>query len=150
MGTAEAYPTHDVRNRVLPTLSCEHAFVGNAGSPSGNFRKALATGNPLIATSAALEAGRLGLADALALTLLYRDQDPARYERAAVRWHSRFCSEARNVTHEDAQLALAALAALRGARPESCARALIGVFDGLVMTREARVVEDWLSRRPAA
>ena len=138
MATAEAYPTHDVRNRVLPTLSCEHAFVGNAGTPHGNFRKALATGNPLIATTAALEGRRLGLADALALTLLYRDQDPGRYERAAVRWHSRFCAEARNVTHEDSQLALAALAALRGARPESGARALIGLFDGPAMTQEGR------------
>jgi len=122
--------------------------VGNAGTPHGNFRKALATGNPLIATSAALEAGRLGLADALALTLLYRDQDPARYERAAVRWHSRFCAEARNVTHEDAQLALAALAALRGVRPESGARALVALFDQLVLTDAAGVVEHWLSRRP--
>ena len=121
--------------------------MGNAGTPHGNFRKALATGNPLIATSAALEAGRLGLADALALTLLYRDQNPARYERAAVRWHSRFCAEARNVTHDDSQLALAALASLRGARPES--GALVALFDGLVMTQEARVIEDWLGRRPA-
>ena len=124
--------------------------MGNAGTPHGNFRKALATGNPLIATSAALEGGRLGLADALALTLLYRDQDPARFERAAVRWHGRFCLEARNVAVEDAQLAWAALLALRGPRPESGARALVGLFDGLVMTQEARVVEDWLGRRPAA
>lgn len=67
-----------------------------------------------------------------------------------MRWHSRFCAEARNVTHEDSQLALAALASLRGARPESGARALIGLFDGLAMTQEGRVIEEWLSRRPAA
>jgi hypothetical protein len=122
--------------------------MGNAGSPVSTFRRALATGNALIASSAALEAGRLGLADALALTLLYRDQDPARYERAAVRWHSRFCAEARNVTPEDAQLAPAALGSLRGARPESGARALVALFDQLVMTEAAFVVQDWLSRRP--
>jgi CBS-domain-containing membrane protein len=59
----------------------------------------------------------------------------ARDERAAVRWHSRFCAEARNVRHEDAQLALAALAALRGVHPESGARSLMALFDGLVMTQ---------------
>jgi hypothetical protein len=130
--------------------ACEHTFVGNAGSPGGHFHRALATGNPLIATLAALEAGRLGLADALALTLRYRDHDPARFEKAAVRWHARFCLEARGVAGEDAQLAWAALLALRGPRPESGARALMGLFDGLVMIQEARVMEDWLGRRPAS
>jgi hypothetical protein len=67
------------------------------------FRRALATGNVLMATSAAREVGRLDLDDALGLTLLYRDQDPARYTRAAVRWHSPFCAEARNITPEDSQ-----------------------------------------------
>jgi hypothetical protein len=52
--------------------------VGNAGSPHALFRRALATGNLTTATSAAHGVGRLSLEDALALTLLYRDQDPSR------------------------------------------------------------------------
>jgi hypothetical protein len=124
-------------------------FVGNAGSPLALFRRALATGNPTIATSAALEARRLSLEDALALTLLYRDQDPARFERAVLRWHARFCVETRSLTTQDAQLALSALIALRGPRPDAGARALVALFDSLVMTEAAAVMHDWLSRRPA-
>jgi hypothetical protein len=124
--------------------------VGNAGSPHSVFRRALATGNPTIATSAAFEAGRLSLADALALSLLYRDQDPEKYERAAVRWHSRFCSEVRHLSPEDAQLALAALLALRGPHPDPGARSLLALFDSLTRPREASVLQDWLARRSSS
>lgn len=48
----------------------------------------------------------------LALLLLIADQDPARYGRAAARWHGRFVTEHR-VGLEDATLALAALTAIR-------------------------------------
>jgi hypothetical protein len=124
--------------------------MGNAGSARGNFQKALATGNPMIATGAAHELGRLCLADSLGLLLLYRDRDPERYERAAVRWHALLCFEARNkLATEDAHLALAALLALGGPRPDSGGRALLALLDGLVMTSEARVVEDWLKGRPS-
>jgi hypothetical protein len=50
---------------------------GNSGSPNALFRRALATNNVTLANTAALEAGRLNLADALALTFLYRDQHPS-------------------------------------------------------------------------
>ena len=50
--------------------------MGNADSPHALFRRALATGNLTLATSAAHEVGRLSLEDALAL--LYRDRDPSR------------------------------------------------------------------------
>lgn len=123
--------------------------MGNAGSPLALFRRAVATGNPTIATSAAHELGTLSLKDALALTLLYRDQDPGRFDRAAVRWHARFCAEIRQLTTEDAQLALAALLTLRGPRPEAGARALRALFDGLMMGEAADVGEEWLARRPA-
>jgi hypothetical protein len=128
---------------------CEHVFVGNAGSPNALFRRALATGNPTLATTAALEAGRLNLADALALTLLYRDRDPARFPRAAIRWHARLSRETGGLAPEDAQLALAALLALAGPRPETGARALLALFDGLVLIEPAAVIQDWLERRPA-
>ena len=123
--------------------------MGNAGSANALFRRALATNNVTLANTAALEAGQLNLADALALTLLYRDQDPSLFERAAIRWHSRFCREVGNVTATDAQLAFAGLMALDGARPDTGARALLSLFDALVMIEPAAVVEEWLRRRPA-
>jgi hypothetical protein len=123
--------------------------VENAGSRNAHFRRALATNNVTLANTAALEVGQLNLADALSLTLLYRDQAPDLFERAAVRWHSRFCREVRNVAGEDAQLALAALMALDGPRPATGARALLSPFDARVMI-ESAVIEDWLRRRPAS
>jgi hypothetical protein len=130
--------------------ACEHAFVGNAGSPNALFRRALATNNVTLANTAAIEAGQLNLADALSLTLLYRDQAPDRFERAAVRWHSRFSREVRNIASEDAHLALAALLALKGPRPDTGARAFLSLFDALVLIEPAAVIEDWLRRRPAS
>src|SRR4051812_22408026 len=106
-------------------------FVANAGSPNALFRRALATNNVTLATTAALEAGQLNLADALALTLLYRDHDSSLFERAAIRWHSRLCREVRGISSQDAQLALAALLALDGPRPDTGARALLALFDAL-------------------
>lgn len=67
-----------------------------------------------------------------------------------MRWHSRFCREVRNVSARDAHLAFAALMALDGTRPETGARALLALFDALVLTEPAAVVEDWLRRRPAS
>ncbi len=61
---------------------------------------------------AARELGSLTLADALALTALIAKEDPARYGRAAVRWHGRFALEAKGLELVDSQLALAALASL--------------------------------------
>jgi hypothetical protein len=58
------------------------------------FQRALATGNPLIALTAAQELPPLSLADALALTCVLR-HDPGRFEAAALRWHGRFVREVR-------------------------------------------------------
>jgi hypothetical protein len=125
------------------------SLVGNAGSPLALFRRALATGNLTIAQSAAHELPRLDLADALALTLLYRDQEPARYERALVRWHGRFCTEIRAVGPDDAALVLTGLRALGGPRPTAAALSLAAVFDALVEPELSALVHDWLSRRSA-
>ena len=122
--------------------------MGNAGSPFALFRRALATGNLTIAVSAAHELPRLDLADALALTLLYRDQEPNRFERALVRWHGRFCCEVRAVGPDDAALVLTALRALAGSRPEAAALALASVFDSFVLSELASVMHGWIERRP--
>ena len=66
---------------------------------------------------AAREAGNLTLAEALELVCLYAEAEPAKFERAALRWHSRYVSEA-SPSLLLAQIALAALVELRaGSEP---------------------------------
>jgi hypothetical protein len=83
--------------------------MGEHGSPSTRVRLTVATGNPTLVTAAALELGRLSLADALAVCLVFCDHDRARFERAAVRWLGRFCYETPGLTLGDAQLAVVLL-----------------------------------------
>ncbi len=86
------------------------------GNPYARFRRALETGNESLVTAAALELPRIALDDALRICLVLRGGDPARYERAAVRWLGRFALEARRVTIHDLRAAADALDALP-ARP---------------------------------
>ncbi len=87
-------------------------FVTSDGNPYTRFRRALETGNEALVTAAARELPRIALDDALRICLVLRGGDPARYERAAVRWLGRFALEARDVTIEDLRLAAEALDAL--------------------------------------
>ncbi|MGO9754469.1 MAG: hypothetical protein ACLP8S_24295 [Solirubrobacteraceae bacterium] len=87
-------------------------FVTSDGNPYTRFRRALETGNEALVTAAALELPRVALDDALRICLVLRGGDPARYERAAVRWLGRFALEAHNVTIDDLRVAAEALAAL--------------------------------------
>ena len=66
----------------------------------------------------------MSLPDALALCLLVRDREPARFPRVALRWHSRFCVETPSVQLEDARVVLDLLSALAGPEPRPAARAL--------------------------
>jgi hypothetical protein len=59
----------------------EHVFVTSQGHPYARFRRAIASGNLLIAEAAARDLQQLSLADALELCLLNRGE-PERYERA--------------------------------------------------------------------
>lgn len=68
----------------------------------------------LVAWATAAELPNVDLGDALALVLLALDHDAPRFDKAAVRWHSRLCREV-PLTLDEAQLALSALRAL--ARP---------------------------------
>jgi hypothetical protein len=88
-------------------------FVSSKGSPHGRFRRAIDHGNLLSAEASARELGQLSLADALDLLLLIAAKEPARFQRAAVRWHGRFELEVRGLEIADAQLLLGALAGLR-------------------------------------
>jgi hypothetical protein len=66
-----------------------------------------------VASAVARELPFVGLADALALTLLILDREPQRYSRAAARWLGRFSLEATPaLSLEDVQLAASALASL--------------------------------------
>jgi hypothetical protein len=64
---------------------------------------------------AAREMGGLSLADALSLCELLANVDPARYERAALRWLQRFIDE-RLPPLSEVALAASALAELRHGR----------------------------------
>lgn len=93
------------------------------GSAYARFRRALDARDAFGASAAALELDHVGLADALELTLIFLDEEPARYERAAVRWHARLCKDA-HLSLDDAVAVLGLLAALRGRRAQEAARAL--------------------------
>jgi hypothetical protein len=84
------------------------------GTARGRFQRAIQRGHLLAAEMAARELGQINLADALALTALMAVTAPARFERAAVRWHGRFELEVKGLTISDSQLALSALATLAG------------------------------------
>lgn len=85
--------------------------MASRGSPHARFRRALASGDPLLIRTAAAEVGRVDLADALAVCrALHAADDPA-YERAAVRFLGRFCLEAGPDRLCDVDAALRALEA---------------------------------------
>jgi uncharacterized protein YceH (UPF0502 family) len=83
------------------------------------------------------------LADALALLLQARDQQPWRFERAAPRWHARLCSETR-LTLAEAHLALAALHMLRGPSAATGGNALAAICRAHRLDDAIGVVDAWL------
>ena len=117
------------------------------GHPYARFRRALDSGNATAALSAAAELEHVGLADALSLCLLLVDGRPARFEAAAVRWHSRYCRETRGVTLDEAQAVLALLGALRGAKRASAAHALAELFDRRAHAQASEALIRWASGR---
>src|SRR4051795_7443461 len=82
------------------------------GTAHGRFQRAIHRGHVQAAEMAAREMGGLSLADALALCELLAHADPARYERAALRWLERFIDE-RLPPLTEVALAASALAELR-------------------------------------
>jgi hypothetical protein len=82
------------------------------GSAHGRFTRAINRRHVQAAEMAAREMGGLSLADALLLCELLANVDPARYERAALRWLQRFIDE-RLPPLSEVALAASALAELR-------------------------------------
>ena len=95
------------------------------------------------ALATARELPKIILSDSLRLCLLLRGTDL--FERAALRWHGRYCREVVAVDLDEAQAVLACLAALRGPRADVAARALCGLLDP-VQTRSVRAELDTLGR----
>jgi hypothetical protein len=67
---------------------------------------------------------QLTLENALRLLFLYAEKEPAKYERAALRWLGRYATEGKAVSLFKAQLALAALSELRAGEREAAAKLL--------------------------
>ena len=82
------------------------------GIAHGRFLRAIHRRQLQAAEMAAREMGGLSLADALSLCELLANTDPARYERAALRWLQRFIDE-RLPPLTEVALAASALAELR-------------------------------------
>ena len=82
------------------------------GTAHGRFQRAIHRRHVQAAEMAAREMGGLSLADALLLCELLANVDPARYERAALRWLQRFIDE-RWPPLTEVALAASALAELR-------------------------------------
>jgi hypothetical protein len=118
-----------------------------AGLGEDAVRRAIATGDPLLALAAAAEMRSIELGDALALTLVLTRDAPARFDRAAARWHGRFCVERRDLGGDEAELVLAALRALPGRAGAIAAHALADFFELLGRHDLAEMLAAWLERR---
>ncbi len=107
---------------MFPMTSHGHAYA--------RFRRALKTGNAHIALAAAPELRKVGLADALSLVLLIREDNPVLYDKAAVRWFARYAADDRYLMLRDA-------------------RELIDLLDGVGRHDQDAVVrlERWLRAR---
>jgi hypothetical protein len=122
-------------------VTCEHLFGTSQGSVYGRLRRALDTGNPTIALAAAAKLDYVCLPDALEIDLLLVDE-PGKFRRAALRWHSRYCAEVPDVGFEEAQAVLACLAGLAGRRPKAAA-ALAELVHRRALERACEVLVRW-------
>jgi hypothetical protein len=111
-------------------------------APSGRLRRAFDTGNPTIALAAAAELDYVSLPDGLELVLLLVDE-PAKFRRAALRWHARYCGDLPDVGFEEAQAVLACLAGLSGRRPNAAASALAELVNRRGLERASQVLFRW-------
>jgi hypothetical protein len=82
------------------------------GHPRTIFKRAIERGNVTMAEATAREFA-LNLGEALQLVLLYAAYEPAKVERAALRWFQRYLDEGKGVSLLRAQIALAAVSELR-------------------------------------
>jgi hypothetical protein len=112
------------------------------GHAYARLRRALDRGNVTEALSAATELNHVGLVEALEIVLLLRDKAPQRFGKAALRWHGRYCREV-DVTLEEAQAVLAALALLAGDRKRNAAFALAELLSRRGLERPCKTLVGW-------
>jgi hypothetical protein len=106
-------------------LACANiCSVTSQGHPYAIFRRALERRNLPSAWAAATELQVVSLADALALCLLVRDREPAKFARLALRWHARFCAETPAVDLETGRVVLDLLTGIGGTGAVPVGRAL--------------------------
>jgi hypothetical protein len=110
----------------------------SAGSPYTRFQHALATHNLNIIRAAAAELPRIGVAEAAAMLLVISRVDPDSYERAALRWLAKLCTERCRTDLEDVSAAAAALSAMQES-PDSARRMLATVCERAGLPEAARV-----------
>jgi hypothetical protein len=67
--------------------------VSIKGSSYANFRRALESRNLTRVRAAAAELPQVALDDALVICEVLAEQEPEKYERAALRWLARLCLE---------------------------------------------------------
>lgn len=75
------------------------------GSTYGRFDRAISRGDIYAAELAAIELGSLSLASARALLGLYAEKSSPKYERAALRYLTRYLAEAAPSLEDVAQIA---------------------------------------------
>jgi hypothetical protein len=108
------------------------------GHPRAIFTRAIERGNIVIAELAAREVGRLTLGEALALTALVAQKDPARRVRYLLRWLRRLLEEDECLTIDEAALAVSALAALGGRGHTEALSALLALAERATGQRPSR------------
>jgi hypothetical protein len=86
------------------------------------------------------------LEDALAICLALLDREPQTFPRAAAKWASRFAIE-RRLTLTDAQLTMAALAALPGDGARAGVEALIELAERHKLQRVDELLSSWTEAR---
>ena len=95
------------------------------GHPRAIFTRAVERRNLVIAEATAREISKLTPDEALQLVFLYAEKEPIKYDRATLRWLSRYVTEGKAVSLLKAQLALSALAELRAGEREQAAKLLM-------------------------
>ena len=103
-------------------------FVGAAGSPYAAFRRAIEARNLTRALTEGRDLPQISLVDAAGLLVMAAEQHRPSFDRWASRWAARYALEQPDVTVDEAQLVLAALAGLRQSERQAAAAALVAVL----------------------
>ena len=120
-------------------------FVRDLARPAyARFRRALDSHNATVALATATELDFVSLPDALELVLLLVD-DPKRFRRATLRWHTRYCGELQDVGFEEAHPYSHGLACLGGRSPKPAAVALAELVHRRGLERAGEALIRWAS-----